>query len=587
MITKVTAHNDKLYDDLFADISEHVVKITTLEEYFQNIQAIGAYAKAHTDKAYYMRLPADENFFEINANTRMIAVPDTYRRSGIAIAGDTYAETLWFKIDRYYDLQDLGETNIRIYWELPDIGKTAGYSTPVFRDINSEARYLIFGWVIPDILTEYAGDIKFYISFYRELDDENVYTFNTLPQSVKIGNTLNLKNKNPKVDDTSEDTIVNRLRNTVNMGGVYVGRPVFSSLTTAYDAPNSHLLTEDNGGVDIYVSAYSENSNATITYVLYRNGILYSTPSEVVYNPTLDETINPQKVYYNSVGDVLDITAEGAISLAHEKCYKFRITEAGSYQCKAVAKLMVNNVEVNSAPAYTMMWVWEEPTDFEVSVNNFKFTSAGHKGVISGAANDGSTREIKIVWPRHNNESVQQQSAIYTATIEFDDLTAGEAPDLQILDNKGTDKETVAMIDYPFGDELGKGYVQAKFTKSLNKESKENDTIIRLPIQSPAKSYTGTISGLGQLIQVDSGYSNVSIDRTAMIEGQEYFYVWAYSSIANGEYSPVTSQQAIPEGNIIDSFSRTGYYKLRIISVYGHDTKTKETSDYLTVYSIG
>ena len=99
----------------------------------------------------------------INANTRSIVLPENYRKTGIAVAGDTFAETLWFKIDRYYDLQDLSLTDIYIFWELPD--KTKGYSTPAFEDINSEAGQLIFSWTIPDLLTANAGNIKFYVSF--------------------------------------------------------------------------------------------------------------------------------------------------------------------------------------------------------------------------------------------------------------------------------------------------------------------------------------------------------------------------------------------------------------------------------------
>jgi hypothetical protein len=136
MITRITEHNDKLYDALFADISKTItndetasvdtLSITKLEEYFGNLQTIGTYVGAHPDKAYFLRLPVDEDMITINANARSITLPETYRKNGIAVAGDTFAETLWIKIDRYYDLQDLYSTNIYIFWELPD--KTKGYS---------------------------------------------------------------------------------------------------------------------------------------------------------------------------------------------------------------------------------------------------------------------------------------------------------------------------------------------------------------------------------------------------------------------------------------------------------------------------
>ena len=55
MITRITEHNDKLYDALFADISETIpsLLITKLEEYFGNLQTIGAHVKDYPDKANF------------------------------------------------------------------------------------------------------------------------------------------------------------------------------------------------------------------------------------------------------------------------------------------------------------------------------------------------------------------------------------------------------------------------------------------------------------------------------------------------------------------------------------------------------
>jgi hypothetical protein len=145
MITKITESNKQFYNALFQDINSSIegLEIQTLEDYFQNLIAIGQYVngpESEGRKDYFMRLPADEEIFQINANTRVINVPAAFRSNGIAVVGDQYAETLWFKIDKYYDIQDLGAENvsIRIYWEQPG-KKIAGYSVPQYHDVWSEA----------------------------------------------------------------------------------------------------------------------------------------------------------------------------------------------------------------------------------------------------------------------------------------------------------------------------------------------------------------------------------------------------------------------------------------------------------------
>jgi hypothetical protein len=105
MITKVTEANKAFYQQLFQKINETIgLNIQSIEEYFNNIEAISNYVLRNTNADYFLRLPTDEEVFSINANTRSIAVPAAFRTSGIAVAGDSYAETLWFKIDKYYDI---------------------------------------------------------------------------------------------------------------------------------------------------------------------------------------------------------------------------------------------------------------------------------------------------------------------------------------------------------------------------------------------------------------------------------------------------------------------------------------------------
>ena len=89
--------------------------IGNLNEYFQHIKDLASMAigqgRSGSDP-YFLRLPLDEPFFEINANTRGITVPGEL--SQIAVKGDKLAEIVFFRIDRYYDAVDLNTRHIYI-----------------------------------------------------------------------------------------------------------------------------------------------------------------------------------------------------------------------------------------------------------------------------------------------------------------------------------------------------------------------------------------------------------------------------------------------------------------------------------------
>ena len=100
-------------DSIFEEIAElGGPKIENLEQFFGNIQEI-----AQLDPKF-LRLPLDEPMLEINANTRKINIDSTdFKANGISVQGDHLAETVFFKIDRYFDYIDLTyckENNIKL-----------------------------------------------------------------------------------------------------------------------------------------------------------------------------------------------------------------------------------------------------------------------------------------------------------------------------------------------------------------------------------------------------------------------------------------------------------------------------------------
>jgi len=110
MISKVTESNKTLIEARIAEINKALeaagseTRIDSLESYFANIIEISELSTNFHDAPYkFFLMPLDEPLFEIDADKRSIAVPSTFNKNGIGVRGDHMAETLYFRIDRYFD----------------------------------------------------------------------------------------------------------------------------------------------------------------------------------------------------------------------------------------------------------------------------------------------------------------------------------------------------------------------------------------------------------------------------------------------------------------------------------------------------
>lgn len=170
-------------EDVFKEGTEYYTAkvITSLNEYFYYMDSIPAIKNGK-----YTRLPLDENLFEIDADTRNIAVPPVFAQNGISVQSDEVAETLYFKIDRYYDATDLATQNVFIEWKN---AADEGVSIPWVFDIESEPNYIIFGWPLSSRITSVAGPVQFAVRFYTQDEgapDRLTYSFSTLTQTATI-----------------------------------------------------------------------------------------------------------------------------------------------------------------------------------------------------------------------------------------------------------------------------------------------------------------------------------------------------------------------------------------------------------------
>ena len=226
MISKVTESNKALYEARLAQINAALeakgssTRITDFESYFGNIREIEALATNFKGSASgdseegtpgkFLLMPLDEPLFEIDANKRTISVPTDFNKNGIGVRGDHMAETLYFKIDRYFDHQDLfGVDEIIINWQFRPSNASRNAEIPMHTSLAfaPDEEYIpncvVFGWVIGDYqdengewvkMTPSKGTLNFSVGFVKKEDNRYQYALNTMVASVNVNDSLYLEN---------------------------------------------------------------------------------------------------------------------------------------------------------------------------------------------------------------------------------------------------------------------------------------------------------------------------------------------------------------------------------------------------------
>ena len=250
MITYVNSTNLSKYNALFDKASEALNlsdndKILGLNDYFSYIEQLKQI------DYHYAVLPLDEDVFEIDANTRAIAIPKAFQTNGISVQGDEISEIVYFKINRYFDNMDLNDCDIYIQWEnAADANGVheSGVSKEWIRDIESEPEYLIFGWPISSEITKRAGSIKFAVRFFKfnnpnNLSDGLAYSFSTLTSNVAIKPALDFDMNEETVNNALDyqSLIISRLRNSEIIAETVGAAPIF-----ILDLPESKTVVAEN-----------------------------------------------------------------------------------------------------------------------------------------------------------------------------------------------------------------------------------------------------------------------------------------------------------------------------------------------------
>lgn len=202
--------------------------ITTHEEYLSNLIQISDKNKPQIA----ILLPQNESIYEINLNSREITVPPF-----LSVKSDHYAETFYFKVDRFFDNMDLADTACLIQYTNSGIKDDEGhfYLVPYYdiTTLRAENKILL-PWMISNSAAVAAGTLTFSFRFYKldagKLNDKNemiynyIYCLNTKPAKSKILDGLDIMGKdsdNVNIEVDAATALAARIDELSKLVGVY------------------------------------------------------------------------------------------------------------------------------------------------------------------------------------------------------------------------------------------------------------------------------------------------------------------------------------------------------------------------------
>lgn len=345
--------------------------VDSLETYFSNLDEIKTLATSQLEQGKFLLvMPADEPYFEIDANTRIINVPAAFKKNGVGVYGDHFAELIVFKIDRYFDSQDFMNTKIAINWNFTPAGsrvpayESAQAQAAFAKDDELEPGYVVFGFFVTKEMTPSKGTLSFSVTCYNTDNDEISYSFNTQVAQVAINDGFTLLDPN-EVKSVGND-FINRLSSSAYTpeGVSPIDDPVWQLGEQDEEEQYLGLPAELNFNIDadgveddtltIVSQAYAPGLN-TMKYTWYsapENGTVEMLQEpDVVTRPsdyfvTTDLEPNEDSVYYIkdqndkfvvvSGQDLTDAWENPAIDV-YELGSSYDAITAGRYQVEAQA----------------------------------------------------------------------------------------------------------------------------------------------------------------------------------------------------------------------------------------------------------
>lgn len=600
--------------------------INSLESYYANLIAI---SKLTTRKdvpgKYLLVAPADEPYFEIDANTRTITVPPHFKKNGIGVQGDDEAELIVFKINRYFDYMDFMETKISINWNFTQ----AGQRLPMYTDIQSqeafapddmlEPGYVVFGFFIKKDMTPSKGTLSFSVTCYRENAGDIVYSFNTQTANVSVNEGLMLE------DPSKVENVANKMLSRLS-DSAYTPETIAPIQTPewklgAIDEENKVLgLPEkmnfniDNNGIEednleIVTQAYTPGL-ATMKYTWYsipENGnVEVIRDSEVVTSPSdyfvsQDEAYDENSTYYlkDDNGHIVTtpITEEEYNQAKEDNKQIFELGStykakgAGRYQVVAQGESITvqngANIRTVSEPVESNVCLVPPAAkpvvtlEVESTLNNDdnEYTiiddSEGYKYISA----DSAPKINAVV----TTESEEELGAIAVEVLKDDMIT--ELTAQEIIDNTKTNNNPAGKYDFQRfpGENNGKFQVNAggvtqegeykvrainrrNHTYSVSEPSDSIKTSFIAPRITAIDVYT--IEDNTKIIMLDAGARPAGVDaitgkNVELNGGNNYTRTFVLDDVTPNKYTDAVTSYFVEE---LVQNSNTGEYELAINS---------------------
>ncbi len=334
MITYVKSQEAKLFE-IAAEKLGINQKDLTVDEYLNRLSELYALSPRFVRLPLYEDGHEDEEIFEIDANARTITVPASFAKNGVGVVSDELAETLWFKINRYFDIKDFGlaagvtgntdvrdgELHILIEWEAPDGTKSASWAYAI--DADTDPDYIYFGWALTkEHLTAKAGQIKFAVRILQYNADGLAYSFATQTASVAIKSTLEF---DVLAEDFVIESVADKISNRIMHGQIAfcpifvdTPSPVEGEPATPGDLPEylASLDSIETTRLTVNAEAPRDESYDAMAYIWYKKGkddteFHEVTDADGAYTPSLAVTSSGQYyVVVYGMKEIIDNTAK-------------------------------------------------------------------------------------------------------------------------------------------------------------------------------------------------------------------------------------------------------------------------------------
>lgn len=307
-------------------VDEGRTRFTSVQEYFSHLQDL-----YWLGGKKFLMLPLDEPVFEIDANKREITVPAEFKKNGISVQGDEIAESLIFRINRFFDYSDLNEMDVKVQWE--NANKEEGVSSIFVVDDSKSADYLYLMWPLKEEITKYPGTVKFSLRFYERSGQELVYSFSTKVASATINAGHDFENSRLWSDVVdAESNFAITIKNSKNTAEEDAASPAFIlNLDESRTAGENVEQVNENGPAGVRYEAYidedhpeqilrvqaSSTDTGLMSYQWFYQDLLDTSTSEGaqyymiasteptdIYLQSADTlTPTPYKAYYKKSGD--------------------------------------------------------------------------------------------------------------------------------------------------------------------------------------------------------------------------------------------------------------------------------------------